>query len=114
MKQTETFLMLSDETRLRALALIDRVGELCVCEFVYALALSQPKISRHLAALREAGLVVSHRRAQWVFYSINPDLPKWQQQTVVAALEGIENETVVKLDTNRLGNMKDRPLRDAA
>ena len=114
MKQTETFHMLSDETRLRALALMEREGEVCVCELVHALELSQPKISRHMLALRDAGLVVSNRQAQWVFYAINPDLSAWQQQAVSAALTGIKDEKIVKQDEKRLKQMKDRPLRTAA
>ncbi len=114
MKQTEIFHMLSDETRLRALALMQRVGEMCVCELVYALELSQPKISRHLLALRDAGLVLSNRQAQWVFYSINPDLASWQRQALLAAMEGIKNDLAVKQDRQRLNQMKDRPQRDAA
>jgi len=51
------FQLLSDETRLRCLLLLQKEGELCVCELVYALDIIQPKISRHLAALRDAGIV---------------------------------------------------------
>ena len=113
MKQTETFHMLSDETRLRALALMQREGEMCVCELVCALGLSQPKISRHMLALRDADLVISSRQAQWVFYAINPDLSDWQHQVLSGALAGINNEAVVKQDKKRLVQMKDRPQRAA-
>lgn len=106
--------MLSDETRLRALALMAQEGAMCVCEFVYALKLSQPKISRHLLALRDAGLVVSHRQAQWVFYMINPALADWQQQALAGALAGIKDEEIVATDKKRLEQMKDRPQRVAA
>ena len=106
--------MLSDATRLRALSLIDQEGSICVCELVYALELSQPKISRHLLALRDAGLVVSHRQAQWVFYTINPALASWQQQALAGALAGISSEAIVAQDKERLKEMKDRPQRAAA
>ena len=114
MKQANTFFMLSDETRLRALALMDQEGELCVCELVHALELSQPKISRHMAALRDTGLVVSNRRAQWVFYGINPKLPHWQQRVITAAIEGIKSEAVITQDASRLHKMKNRPIKTAA
>ncbi len=114
MEQTETFLMLSDGTRLRALSLMGREGEVCVCELVYALELSQPKVSRHMLALRDAGLVVSNRRAQWVFYSIHPELSEWKQQVLSGALTGIKNEMVIMQDKKRLNQMKDRPLRAVA
>jgi ArsR family transcriptional regulator len=113
-KQTETFRLLGDETRVRALALIAHEGELCVCELVAALGLSQPKISRHLAALRDAGLLVPRRDAQWIFHAINPGLPDWQQQAIAAALDGIRGEAVLEQDRARLGNMNKRPHRDAA
>lgn len=114
MKQIETFQMLADQTRLRALSLMQDQGELCVCELVAALDLSQPKISRHLAALRNAGLLVSRRDAQWVFYAINPQLPDWQQQVVTGALAGIRTESVLKQDAKRLKNMHNRPERNDA
>ena len=71
------FKALSDETRLRCLALIDQQGERCVCELTSALQLSQPKISRHLAQLRSAGILLDRRQGQWVYYQINPYLPEW-------------------------------------
>ncbi len=114
MKQIEIFQMLGDQTRLRALALMQDQGELCVCELVAALDLSQPKISRHLAALRDAGLLTSRRDAQWVFYHITPTLPDWQQQVVSAALTGIKDEAILKQDATRLRNMKNRPERCTA
>lgn len=114
MKQIEIFQMLADQTRLRALALMQDQGELCVCELVAALDLSQPKISRHLAALRDAGLLTSRRDAQWVFYHLNPSLPDWQQQVVTAALTGISGEPVLKQDAMRLHNMQSRPERCSA
>ena len=114
MKQTETFQMLSDETRLRALALIERQGELCVCELMHASGLSQPKISRHMAALREAGLVTATRRAQWVFYDINSALSDWQKQVLSAALTSLANEAVIAQDEARLKSMNDRPQKHAA
>lgn len=114
MKQTETFRLLGDATRLRALALVAREGELCVCELVAALGLSQPKVSRHLAALRDAGLLVPRRDAQWIFHAINPAIPDWQQQVIAAALDGISGEPVLEQDKARLVNTKNRPHRDAA
>lgn len=58
----------ADPLRLRSLALMDREGEVCVCELVAALDASQPKVSRHLAVLRGAGVVADRRDAQWVYY----------------------------------------------
>lgn len=73
----ELFRALADPTRLRALLLLQAEGELCVCDLTHALKLSQPKISRHLANLRAAGLVVDRRDGQWIHYRIDPRLPAW-------------------------------------
>jgi len=63
------FAALADRTRLRLLNLM-RGGEVCVCFFVEVLDQPQPKISRHLAFLRKAGLVTARRDAKWMHYSI--------------------------------------------
>ena len=69
------FAALADPTRLRLLNLM--VGrEVCVCYFVEILGQSQPKISRHLAYLRNAGIVAARRDGKWMHYSIcTPDDP---------------------------------------
>ena len=64
------FAALADQTRLRLLNLM-RDDEVCVCFFTEVLNESQPKISRHLAYLRKAGLVDSRRDGKWVHYKIN-------------------------------------------
>src|SRR5271154_5626158 len=63
------FRALADRTRLRLLTLIaDR--EICVCYFVDILKISQPKISRHLAYLRRAGIVAARRQGRWMHYRL--------------------------------------------
>jgi ArsR family transcriptional regulator len=63
------FRTLADRTRLRLLNLIaDR--EICVCYFVEILKMSQPKISRHLAYLRRAGVVAARRQGRWMHYRL--------------------------------------------
>lgn len=62
--------LLGDPTRLRILVLLS-VKELCVCELCGILQLPQPTISRHLAKLRDRGLVADVREGQWVFYRLN-------------------------------------------
>src|SRR4030095_486932 len=63
------FRALADRTRLRLLNLIGR-DEVCVCFFVEILKTNQPKISRHLAYLRRAGIVGARREGQWMHYRI--------------------------------------------
>jgi len=69
-----TFKALGDPTRLSMLGLL-RIRDLCVCEFVTLLGLSQPAVSQHLRRLKETGLVTCHRRGTWVIYHLTGDLP---------------------------------------
>lgn len=63
------FRALADRTRLRLLNLMGD-DELCVCFFVEILRASQPKISRHLAYLRRAGVVAARREGKWMHYRV--------------------------------------------
>ena len=65
----QLFKALADETRLRILNLVAH-QELCVCHLVEALGLGQSKVSRHLAHLRNAGLVNDRREGLWMYYSL--------------------------------------------
>jgi ArsR family transcriptional regulator len=68
-KQSRLFKALADETRLRILKLLE-VREMCVCEVMVALALTQPTASHHLGILENAGLVKDRKEGKWVFYSL--------------------------------------------
>jgi len=109
MTATQFFKCLSDATRLRCITLLQREGRLCVCELTAALDLSQPKISRHLAFLRQCGMLVDSREGQWVFYRINPDLPDWAQTVLQAALAAAASEGQLHEDMQRLKKMGNRP-----
>ncbi len=63
-----------DPTRRAALALLWDGDEHCVCELMDKLGASQSRMSRHMKVLRQAGLVLDRRDAQWVRYRQNPDL----------------------------------------
>ena len=106
---SQFFQLLSDDTRLRSLMLMQQGGELCVCELVHALGEIQPKISRHLAALRDAGVVVDRRQGQWIYYSLHPDLPSWARQVIeTTASEAARQEPFVN-DMTALTEMPNRP-----
>lgn len=79
------FKALSDETRLELLALLLHAGELCVCDCVEALGISQSKASRHLRYLLHAGLVRDRREGLWVHYRVPDDLSA-ERGRIVAAL----------------------------
>ncbi|WP_371824609.1 ArsR/SmtB family transcription factor [Martelella soudanensis] len=65
---------ISDPTRRAALALIWNDREHCVCELMTRLGATQSRMSRHLKVLRDAGLILDRRDAQWVRYRKNPDI----------------------------------------
>ena len=81
----QLFKNLSDETRLGIVLLPKEVGELCVCDLCTALDQSQPKISRHLAMLRESGLLLDRKQGKWVHYRLSPHMPAWAAQVIAQA-----------------------------
>ncbi len=68
---------LGDEWRLSLVCLMETDREVCVCDLVAALDAPQSTISRHLAQLRQCGLVVARRQGTWMHYRINTALPEW-------------------------------------
>lgn len=110
MLPTHFFKALSDETRLRCLSLLVLEGELCVCELTYALKLPQPKISHHLANLRKAKWVTDRKDGLWIYYQLNPELPKWVVTMIQASIEGIKNDKPYVDDLVTLFEMADRPV----
>jgi len=103
------FNVLSDPTRLRALMLIEAQGELCVCELTHALGESQPKISRHLALMREAGIVESRRDGTWMHYRLSDALPAWATEVLSQTLQQIAGLDPYKSDLHQLTSMPNRP-----
>lgn len=106
------FKALSDETRLKSLLLITHQQELCVCELIAALDLSQPKISRHLAQLKRTGIVSDRRQGQWVFYRLNAALENWARVAIEQTLT--DNPDYLHRALARLNAMGDRPTRNQA
>lgn len=103
------FSILSDPTRLRALMLIHAEGELCVCEIIFALDEPQPKISRHLALMRKAGIVEARREGTWMHYQISPDLPDWSNEMIRHVFEQVIGLSPYKDDIKQLKQMSSRP-----
>jgi ArsR family transcriptional regulator len=106
------FDVMGDPTRRRILALLVTEGELCVCELTAALDDIQPKVSRHLSVIREAGLVGARREGTWMFYQVTARLPRWQQEMLDAMRDGAVPE--LSADRSRLKKMNGRPARLAA
>lgn len=103
------FKILGDLTRLRILSLLAQEGELCVCELTHALGEIQPKISRHLGLLREAGVVLDRRQGQWIYYRPNPKLPTWAGEVLAATAAGIIKQSPFNEDLQSLMDMPNRP-----
>jgi len=103
------FQLLSDDTRLRSLLLMKHQGELCVCELVHALDVIQPKVSRHLAMLRDAGLVIDRRQGQWVYYQLHPNLPPWVNSIIDTTATEATNLKIFNHDLSMLNDMPNRP-----
>jgi len=106
---TTLFKCLADETRLRCVVLLHKEGRLCVCELTYALDLLQPKISRHLAQLRQSNLLLDSREGQWVYYQINHELPVWAFEILDAAAKQFATHAKQQKDSDRLHAMGARP-----
>ncbi len=77
---------LAEPTRLEAMHVLADGSEHCVCELMRKLGATQSRMSRHMQVLKQAGLVLDRRDAQWVRYRINPDLPPSLARLVEAAL----------------------------
>jgi ArsR family transcriptional regulator len=82
----EILAALAEPTRFAAMHLLRDGREHCVCELMRELGASQSRMSRHMAVLRNAGLVVDRRDAQWVRYRITPNLPADVSTLLEAAL----------------------------
>lgn len=67
----EVFKALGDPVRIKIVSMLARNGEMCVCRILPELAMTQPAVSHHLAALKNAGLVHPRKQGQWVYYSLD-------------------------------------------
>jgi ArsR family transcriptional regulator len=95
------FAALSDRTRLRLLNLMDG-REVCVCYFVEILGQSQPKISRHLAYLRRAGVVEARREGKWMHYRITVPAHPGAAKILRETLAVLREEKAMQTDRSRL------------
>lgn len=95
------FLALSDKTRLRILNLL-REDEVCVCFFTEVLEESQPKISRHLAYLRNAGIVSARRDGKWMHYKIEFPTNFFATNLLRDTLDWLESQPQMREDYQKL------------
>jgi ArsR family transcriptional regulator len=95
------FAALADATRLRLLNLMAG-REVCVCHFVEILGQGQPKISRHLAYLRKAGIVAARREGKWMHYSICPPADAAAASILAAVLASLGRDERMQADLAKL------------
>ncbi|HEY3580152.1 MAG TPA: metalloregulator ArsR/SmtB family transcription factor [Pyrinomonadaceae bacterium] len=95
------FRALADRTRLRLLNLIGS-DEVCVCFFVEILKTNQPKISRHLAYLRRAGIVDARREGQWMHYRIVEPADTDAARVLKDVMSWLANDSEMQRDQQRL------------
>jgi ArsR family transcriptional regulator len=93
------FKALSDETRLRIIKLLEQ-GELCVCDITAALDMVQPKVSFHLSALKEAGLIKDRKQGKWIHYSLD-DKDLFRRMLILSACERMQDGAIAA-DRKRL------------
>jgi ArsR family transcriptional regulator len=95
------FAALADRTRLRLLNLMNG-REVCVCYFVEILKQSQPKVSRHLAYLRRAGIVRARREGKWMHYRIERPADGGAAAILDAALDALGSDREMQADLAQL------------
>lgn len=95
------FRALADPTRLRLLNLMAG-REVCVCYFVEILKLSQPKISRHLAYLRKAGVVAARREGKWMHYRLTKLADRAAEKILRETLSQLASDPQMQEDVRRL------------
>lgn len=102
------FAALADPTRLRLLNLMAG-REVCVCYFVEILKQGQPKISRHLAYLRKAGIVSARREGKWMHYSIERPQEMAAASILDTALASLRSDKQMQADLVRLARACCKP-----
>jgi ArsR family transcriptional regulator len=91
---------LSDPTRIRVMAAL-RNGELCVCELVDALDISQSSLSSHLQICREVGVVTTRKESRWIYYSLSARYAPLIE-TIFSELQTLGRDEQLRGDARRL------------
>jgi ArsR family transcriptional regulator len=91
---------LSDPTRIRVMAAL-RNGELCVCELVDALDISQSSLSSHLQICREVGVVTTRKESRWIYYSLSARYEPLIE-TIFSELQTLGRDEQLRRDARRL------------
>ncbi|WP_434668537.1 metalloregulator ArsR/SmtB family transcription factor [Klebsiella sp. B345] len=98
LQPVQLFKTLADETRLTIVMLLREAGELCVCDICAVTSESQPKISRHMAILRESGLVLDRREGKWIHYRLSPHMPAWAAEVITTSWQCLRDDVRERLE----------------
>jgi ArsR family transcriptional regulator len=99
LKETARFFkVLSDEARLQMLWLLFNNRELCVCDFMEVMEITQSKASRHLAVLRNAGLATDRKEGLWSYYKLHPV----EDELIAAQLKVLKASLAKRADSKQL------------
>jgi ArsR family transcriptional regulator, arsenate/arsenite/antimonite-responsive transcriptional repressor len=107
--QAILFSALSNDIRLRCLFLVSSIDEVCVCDIVETLRLTQPTASKALHCLKSAGLVSDRKVANWNYYRMNPGMPDWKKTIVDVTVRELEMTGQVLADQKRIKKLAVRP-----
>ena len=97
----QLFRALADPTRLRLINLMAE-QEICVCYFIEVIGAPQPKISRHLAYLRRAGLVAARREGKWMHYRLTVPRDSHAASILKSTIEALKENEEIQRDCDRL------------
>src|SRR5947209_19975056 len=97
----QLFRALADPTRLRLVNLMSE-QEICVCYFIEVIGAPQPKISRHLAYLRRAGIVAARREGKWMHYRLRMPHDSHAASILKSTLEALRQDKQMQRDYERL------------
>jgi ArsR family transcriptional regulator len=100
---------MADEPRMTILCVLSIRGAVCVSHLQEAMKTPQPTVSRYLSILRNAGLLESERRGQWVYYSLNHDDDSLVIEMIQRASEQLKESTKIKRIMDRLDKLEQQP-----
>lgn len=103
------FRALGDPTRLRLLNLMAE-QEICVCYFTEVIGAPQPKISRHLAYLRKAGIVAARREGKWMHYRLAARTSPHVASILNSVLDALKQDRELRRDCQRLNRARCGPM----
>ncbi len=107
MKETlEILKLLSDESRVRILMLLEKT-ELCVCQIMGILNISQPLISRNLSLLEKAGFLGNRKQGKLIFYTLRKNMPKKHSLILSALKEALKSEKILLKDVESLNDCEE-------